>query len=130
MLLTGGACSARAKVVEIFLSDTLHYQDLHQQNEGQWSLHSQGDGTDRQMWAHLFSAAPCPFHTETSTTLPEALRKKRNFFFILVAKKPHVKWPKSGMGSQKLWKFHPWRDSNLPLCSHDQSDLTLMVALL
>lgn len=34
------------------------------------------------------------------------------------------------MGSQKLWKFHPWRDSNLPLCSHEQSDLTLMMSLL
>lgn len=75
---SGGACSARAQVVEVFLSETLSYQDLHWQNEGQWRLHSQGDGTDRQMWAHLSPAVPCPFHTETSDTSPEALGKKRN----------------------------------------------------
>lgn len=43
---------------------------------------------------------------------------------------PSVRWPNSGTGAQRLWKLHPWRDSNAPGCSHEQPDLTLKVVLL
>lgn len=46
---SGGACSARAKAVELFLKLWVT-QNLHWQNEAQWCLHSQGDGTDRQTY--------------------------------------------------------------------------------
>lgn len=43
---------------------------------------------DRQMWAPLSPAAPCPFHTETSATWPEALGKREILLGVSGGKVP------------------------------------------